>query len=405
MGVFSYTAITVHGARIRGTVEAANEKEAAVEVRRLGHTPIAIREGGGLERNRVVKALFGRCRPEDLLGLYVQLHDMMGAGISLLVCIESLENQAQNRRLKTVLRDIGEALRKGKSFSCALEQHRDVFSDLLIHMIRSGESSGKMDAALGSYAQLYEADLDLRQRVLGALYYPAILFMLGLAVILFLVVFIIPKFVTIFADAGVALPLPTIILYAFGIGLVRYWYLILAGVALAVLAIRRYVRTRQGRQAFDALKISLPVVGPLIRNVELSRFATTLAMLLRSGVSVMRALELTRGIVQNVVMENALTVVAGGIEKGEGFAVMMMRAGSIFPAGIIQMVAVGEETGNLDGMLEKASLFYDKGTAASIKRLTVVIEPLFLIVIGCAVGVIMASILMPLFTMINAVKM
>lgn len=406
MSDFKYVAMTADGKSIKGAIEASDVKDAANKIRQLGYMPVEIKEGMGLARYNVFGAFLGRVRSDDLMMLYVQLHDMMDAGINLLTSIESISEQTRNKRLKSVLRSVIEDIRKGKSFSYCLEQHPAVFPDLLVNMIKSGESSGKMNAVLGSYITLYEEQLELKEKVLTALFYPLILLLVGAAIALFLVTFTIPKFVVIFSDAGITMPFLTKALFIVGTGITRYWYLMIIGIILVILGIRSYARTVSGRRNLDAFKLALPLMGTLNRNVMLSRFSVTMAMLIRSGVPMMRSLELNRAVMQNVIMEDAITAVASGVEKGESLAVMMMRSGGRFPANMIQLVMVGEETGNLDGMLEKAGAFYNKAVTNMVKRLTVVIEPVFLIIMGATVGMIMASILMPLFKMIDiAMKM
>lgn len=404
MGNFTYRARTAAGEKVTGIIEAADLKDAAAKVRRAGYTPVQIEAEKLRAENRLLKAFIGSVKPDELLIFYIQLHDMINAGINILVSIESIAEQVRNKTLKDALQDIAGRIRRGSSFSDALEEHRDVFPDLFISMMRSGEASGKLDVVLGSYAVLYEEQLELRQKVIGALFYPLILLVMGTGVILFLVTFIIPRFVTIFADAGVPLPLPTKILDLLGKFMTRYWYLIIVGAALAWFGIRRYIRTKPGRLQLDTVKLSLPVIGPLNHNVALSRFSITLGMLLRSGVPILKSLELTRAVMQNVIMEEVITGLAAGVEKGESLSAAM-QGDKRMPGTIIQMIAVGEETGNLDGMLEKAGAFYEKAIEGTIKKLTLVIEPLFLVIMGGAVGFIMASILLPLFRMINIAKM
>lgn len=403
MGNFIYLAMNDDGKEVKGAIEAFDQKDAVNKIRKLGLTPVRMKESRSSIFANISDTVFNRVTSEDLMVFYVQLHDMMSAGINLLVGLESIEEQVQNKKLKAALGDIIERIRKGAGLSDALEQHKDIFPDLLINMIRSGESSGKLDAVLSSYSILYEEQLDLKQKITTALFYPMVLLCMGAAIIIFLVTFVIPKFVTIFTDAEIALPLPTAILYVMGIAVIRYWYLMVIIAVLAAALIKRYVNTAAGRRKLDILKLKLPLIGVLAHEVALARFSTTLGMLLRSGVPIIKSLELTHAVVQNVVMQEAIAKISSGIEKGEGISTSMKASGR-FPANLVQMVAVGEETGNLEGMLERSGEFYNKAVSSMIKKLTVVIEPLFLIILGGAVGFIMASILLPLFKMISAVK-
>jgi type IV pilus assembly protein PilC len=370
----------------------------------LGYTPVDIRAESQSAHRKIMTAAFSRIKTDDMMIFYIQLYNMVNAGINILMSLQAIEDQVQNRRLKDVIRSVADHIEGGSNFSDALAANREVFPELFINMVRSGEASGKLEVVLGSYASLYEEQIDLNQKITGALFYPLILLCMGITVITFLIIFIIPRFVSIFADSGVTLPLPTMVLNTVGTVVRHYWYLIAALIVLAWLGIRRVLSTEAGRSVFDRAVLTMPVVGPLNQNVALSRFSSTLGMLLRSGVPITKSLELTAEVVRNSVFAKVISGAARSIEKGENLT-RTLRASGKFPANIIQMVSVGEDTGNLDGMLEKAGIFYGKAVAGTIKKLTIVIEPLFLIVMGSAVGFIMASILLPLFRMISIIKM
>jgi len=404
MSKFSYKVITASGEKVQGDIEAIDQNDAAALLNKSGYTIITIAEARHLALARISGAVSDRIRPDDLLIFYSQMYDMIGAGITFMVSLESISGQTRNKKLKNAIQEIDESIKKGVSISGSFERHTDIFPELFINMIKSGEASGRLDVVLGSYIALYESQLELKQKVGGALFYPFILLGMGMAIVLFLVIFIIPKFVVIFTNAGVSLPWLTRMLYGAGTALIRWWYLILIGGAGAYFGIRRYLKTGLGRARFDACMLSLPVIGELNRNLALTRFLTTLGLLLKSGVPIIKALRLAGPVMRNVIMEASISALPERMEKGETLS-SLLKLDRRIPPNIVQMIATGEETGNLVGMLEKTGAFYDKAIQRTIKRLTVVIEPLFLVMIGSVIGVIMASILIPLFKMIDIARM
>ncbi len=401
--LFTYRAVTVKGEKVKGTIEAFDRKDAGTKLNEKGLRPVAIQELV-LPHARLFDPLFGKVRSDELLIFYSQLYDMVSAGIGFLKSLEMISEQTRNRKLKNAIDDISALLRKGTSISDAFEQHEDIFPPLFISMIKSGEASGELETVLRNYNVLYDEHLEIQRKTAGALFYPMILFCLGMAVILFLVAFIVPKFVEIFSTAGIALPMITQVLYVFGTAMIRYWYLILGVTGLAAWGIWRYLKTEPGRYLVDSLKLAVPVFGPLNRDVAFSRFLTTMGLLLKSGVPIIKALELASDVMQNVILQSSMAEFPERMRRGETLSAML-RADKRIPASLIQMVAIGEETGNLSGMLERAGVFYAKAVENTVKKITVMIEPFFLVVMGGAVAFVMASILTPLFRMINLAQM
>lgn len=397
---FAYKAITSKGGNVKGVIEAETRRAAIISLGEIGYTVINIREETPEARGNIFSQLFNKVTPEELLVFHIQLYNMTNAGIGLLASLDTIQRETRNRKLKSAVQDMIDLVMKGKDFADAIGEHKDIFPDLFISMVRSGESGGTLAVVLGNYADLYEDQLELKQKVTGVLFYPMILTLVGAAIIAFLITFVIPKFSAIFADAGIQLPLPTKLLHLAGTITLRYWHLILITVVLAFLGFRKYAHTKKGKLRLDALMLKLPIVGALNRDVALSRFSGILAMLLKSGVPILQALDLTRGVVQNGIIAGAIGKAAADMEKGESLTAALKKTGE-FPDNMMQMIAIGEGTGNMDNMLDKARVFYDKVVSHSLKKLTVVVEPLLLLVMGSAVGLIMASILLPLFKMID----
>jgi type IV pilus assembly protein PilC len=270
-------------------------------------------------------------------------------------------------------------------------------------MIEVGEESGKLDTTLMRYANFFEQQEDLRQRIKGALFYPAILLCTGIAVTLFVVTFIIPQFAQIYLKAGIRLPIPTLIVYKIGMGIKYYWYLLITLFAVILFSTRYYFKTKIGKLLIDRLKLRLPIVGSLYRKVVISRFSRTLATLLGSGVPILRSLDITKEVMGNSILAGIIANVYESVKKGEDIAEPLKISGE-FPADVVQMISVGEETGSLVEMLNKIADLYDMSISYALKKLTTVIEPIFLVILGGVIGLIMTSMLLPIFDMLKILR-
>ncbi|MDP3730517.1 MAG: type II secretion system F family protein, partial [Candidatus Omnitrophota bacterium] len=311
--------------------------------------------------------------------------------------------QAENKTLRETIGAVTRQIEGGATLSEALAVHSKVFPKLFVSMIKAGEASGSLDAVLMRYAKFFENQEDIKEKVKGALFYPVILFFFGTAVMLFIVTFIIPQFAQIYVKAGITLPIPTLIVYKAGLMIRSYWYwLFILLIALYALA-KLYSRTERGALFIDGLKLNLPIAGLLYRKVSIARFARTLSTLLSSGVPILTALDITKEVAGNKILENIITNVRKYVEKGERLAEPLKVSGE-FPPDVIQMISVGEESGGLDEMLEKIADFYDMTVGYAIKKLTTIIEPLFLMIMGVMIGVIMASMLLPIFDMVKTLR-
>lgn len=403
MATYDYKARDEGGKLLSGTLEGSSREEVAQKLRKMGYMPTGIREimtGMTLED---IGERFRGIKVEDIIIFNVQLANMIDSGLSILSSLQAIENQLENKKLRRIIGEVRRSIEGGSTFSGALEKHGDVFSKLFVSTVKAGEASGNLNVVLNRLAVYVEQQNDLRQKVKNALFYPAVLLVTGLAVIVIIVTFVMPQFVEIFRDAHVPLPLPTIILYNFGIILKKFWYLIVFAVFLCTIAIKTYARTQAGRLRFDRWKLNAPVTGPLVRKVVISRFSRTLATLLGSGVPVLQALDIMRDVVGNEVFARVIAHVRESVEDGQPLA-QPLKVSEEFPADTVQMVAIGEQTGKLDHMLNKNADFYDTAVEYSIKKITTLIEPAFIILMGIVVGFIMASMLLPIFDMIKTMR-
>lgn len=400
MATYRYKARDQMGKLIEGMMEAPSQMELADRLRKMGYLITGITP---TRRGIVLDELFlklGHIKPEDTILFNIQLSNMVDAGLPLLTCLRTIASQTENRTLKKVIDDISLKVETGSSLSESMQMYPQYFSKLTISMIRAGEASGNLGLVLKRLADFGEAELDLRQRISSALLYPAVLFVAATAVIIFIVTFIIPKFAEIFSKAGVPLPLFTTILNTVGLTIKHDWYLLILGVVALLIGVRLYINTESGRFNFDKLKLKIPITGPLIRKAAISRFARMLAMLTASGVAILESLEILEGTIGNVVLGRVITALRAAVRSGSKIS-EPLKISQEFPPDVVQMIAAGEETGNLDGMLNKTADLYDSAISYSIKRLTSLLEPIFLVIMGGVVAVIMSSILVPMFDLIK----
>ena len=400
---YLYKARDGEGKAVTGAMESASAEKLAEKLRDLGYMPTQIKEALPNVDLDQFSQRFAKIKPEDIIMFNVQLANMIDAGLTLINSLNIICRQIENKKLREVVEEVKRAVEGGSTFSDALANHPKVFSKLFVDMVRAGETSGKLNVVLNRLALYVEQQEDLRQQVKNALFYPAILVIAGIAVVVLIVSFVMPKFVEVFTRAGVPLPLPTQVFYALGLGLTNYWYLIIFIAWLAFMGIRMYARTKRGGYQFDRLKLNLPVIGPLVRKLIISRFSRTLATLVDSGVPILHSLDIVREVVGNRIISDVVKDVRDSVEEGERIAKELKKSGE-FPQDMVQMISVGEETGKLGHMLNKISGFYDNAVGYSLKKLIALIEPLFIIVLGILVGFIMASMLLPMFDMIKTIS-
>ncbi len=403
MAIYNYKARDNNGRQIKGEMEAASKNELVEKLRKMGYMVTGISESTGAFRLESLFEKFKRIKSDDMLMFYIQLSNMISAGITILMSLSTLGRQVENQALRETIESVSRQIEAGSPLSAALAGHGRVFPKLFINMIKAGEASGNLDTVLMRYAKFYENQEDIKEKVKGALFYPAILFSFGIIVMLFIVTFVIPQFAQIYIRSGVQLPIPTLVVYKAGFMIKNYWYWFFALLIALYLLAKLYSRTPRGALFIDSLKLNLPIIGPLYRKVAIARFTRTLSTLLSSGVPILTSLDITKEVAGNKILENVITNVSRYVEKGEKLAEPLKVSGE-FPPDVVQMISVGEESGGLDAMLEKIADFYDMTVNYSIKKLTTIIEPLFLLVMGLMVGVIMASMLLPIFDMVKTLK-
>ncbi len=400
MPTYSYKARDESGKAVHGAMEAASAEMLADKLTHLGYFVSQIKEE---KPSTVIDDFllpFIRIKTEDMVMLSNQIASMIGAGVSLPNSLRILSEQIENRRLKKIIDAVSADIRGGSTFSDALKKHPDAFSSLFVNMIKAGETAGNLEDVLKQLAIFAEKESELKQKITTALFYPVILLIVGFIVVIFVITGVLPAFISIFTEAHIPLPLPTRVLFIINLGIRKYWlYMIFAAVGVGV-AFNYYNRSSSGKAVLDRIKISLPVWGNLIRKVTIARMCRTLAALISSGVPMLQALETLEDTIDNVVISRIIKKVYDSVSKGESLA-EPLRASGEFPPMPVHMIAIGEETGALDILLNKVADYYELDSDYAVKKLTALLEPMFLVVIGGMVGFIFASIILPIFRMVG----
>jgi general secretion pathway protein F len=407
MPVYEFTALTAAGKKLKGVIDADSLTAARQKIRGQGHYPVDIRETSAKTAGSAMP-LFSRqfgpgVKQQEIHIATRQLATLLGAGIPLVPALTGLIEQTTNRALKTALTQIKDAVNEGNSLTSALADHPRLFSKIYVNMVRAGEASGSLDVVLDRLAEFGENQHAIRSRIKAALLYPIFMAVVGVVVLFLLITFIVPSITSVFEGTQQALPLPTILLIGLSTILKRFWWAVLIAVAGAIAAIRWYIATPAGRRRWDLLKLTLPGVRDLSIKTASARFSRTLASLLQSGVSLVTALQIVRNIVDNAVLAEQINAACEELEKGASLS-QFFRGGRWFPPMLVQMMAVGEQSGTLDKMLAKAADSYEKEVEAKILALTSMIEPVMILSMGVAVSFIVVSILLPIFEMNQLIR-
>ncbi len=403
---YGYKARDSTGKVKTGKLTGDSPTKVALALRGMGNPPLSITQASatGLHREITIPGL-GRKKVglKDLAVFARQFATMINSGLSLLRALNILTEQTENPELARVLGEVRKDIETGSSLSAAMAKHDAVFPPLLVNMCRAGEVGGFLDMVLVQIAENYEAEVKLRGKVKAAMTYPVVVFIIAVLAVIGMLLFIVPVFVGLFADFDSALPAPTRLL-VFLSGLMRYLAPlgVLAGMAFAVTWPR--VKTRsEVRNLLDPLKLRVPVFGALFQKIALARFARNLGTMMKSGVPILQSLEIVSSTTGNVVLERAVRDVQNSVRQGEALA-QPLNHHKVFPPMVVQMMAVGEDTGALDTMLHKIAEFYDQEVEATTEALTALIEPLMIVVIGAIIGAMIVALYMPIFSLMNAIN-
>lgn len=396
--LYEYEAVNASGESIKGVIEVERSNMVARQLKESGYYVTSIRE---VQEKKEIGNLFQtgkRVKTKDLTIFSHQFAAMIDAGISLIDALNILYEETEHPKLKEIIREIQEDIETGSSLSEAMSKHPKVFPKLYCQLIRAGETGGVLNTVLNQLAAHYDRQDEINGKVKSALYYPLTILGIAILVVIFLMVFIVPSFVTMFSDFGADLPGPTKMLLGASDFLRSYWWLLILIISSIAALLYSYRKTPKGEFRLDKLMLDIPVIGDLMRKVILSRFASTLAILLGSGVDLLSSLSIVEEVVGNKVYSNTLVDARGQVREGVNFS-RPLSDSPYFPSMVIQMLKIGEESGNLEMMLNKISIFYDREVENAVEGSISLIEPAMIVFLAVLVGFIVISIVLPMFDM------
>lgn len=361
-------------------------------------------KGGGLLNAEIDIAQYTqRVTVQDITLFTRQLATLTNAGITLLESLNALVEQTQNAKFKRILSQVKDRVNEGASFADALKEHTKVFGPLYINMIRAGETAGALELVLHRLADYTESQMKLRRKVVGALTYPALMVVFAVFVVFLLMVVVIPKISKLFEDMNATLPIQTRILISLSNFVSSYWFIILPVVIFGVVMIRRYINTKEGRQKYDIFVLKVPIFGGLVKMLATTRFSSTMATLLSSGVPMLTAMDIVKTVVGNWVFMDVIEKARENVREGESLATPIQRS-EVFDPIVSHMISVGERAGELENMLQHVSDAYETQLEAKITQMTSLLEPLILVGMGVIVGFVVLSIMLPIMQLNNAIR-
>ncbi len=400
MPVYKYKARDRFGTLLTGTVETTGAEAVAGQLDGLGYVPVFIEEEKGSSGSSSALEYFRMITPQDMIIFSRQLATLINAGLPFITSFDALVEQTENPKLKKVITQVRRDVEGGMAFSDALARHPKVFSDMYVNMIRAGETGGVLDEILERLARLAEHEAETRARIKAATRYPKIVISALVVAFGVLMTFVVPKFAALYSNFKVELPLPTKILIGMNTFFHQYWHVTLVLILAAIFGSRWYINTEAGRLWWDGFKMRMPVFGPIFRKTALSRFARIFGTLTRSGLPILQTLEIVSKTVGNVVIARVVENIRESARQGRGI-VQPMRVSKTFPPIVIQMVAIGEQTGQMEEMLMKVSDYYDMEVEYSLRNLSASLEPILLVGIGGLVLLMALAIFMPWWNLIH----
>ena len=396
MAKFKYKEIDSSGKVVQGTMEANSQNDVLDAIKARGARPVSVVQDTTISGSLDIKICKKKVKSRDLSIFAKQLYTMLHAGMPLLSCIETLGEQTEHPTLREALSFIHQDLQKGAIFSTSIQKRPDVFPPLFYSMVRSGELSGNLDRVLNNLAIHYQKEAKIQAQIKSAMTYPIIILIAAIGVTVLLIVKLVPMFKDMFN--GRQLPGITVFVLNLSDLLIHKWYIIIAAIFAIVFAIRTYLSTATGRLQFDSRKLNLPIIGKYMKIIVSSRFASTLSVLITSGIPIIQAIESSAEITGNKFIEKKMENVLDNIKKGSPMSFELKKL-KIFPPMMISMIKIGEESGAIDTMLSKTSEIFEEELEEAIKKMTSLMEPVIIILIGGIVAVVLLSIYLPMFEM------
>lgn len=402
---FYYKARNPSGRLVKGKVEAENRNKAVALLRERRFFVVELKEsssagGVSFDLNNIFRQRVGT---RDLAIMCRQFATMIQAGVPIMHSLGILSQQSDNKTLKDTLKKVAELLEGGRSLTDSLKSFPNVFPQIFTSMVEAGEVSGALDQVLERLAVNFEKEHDLKEKVKSAMTYPAIVVVVAVLAVIALMTLVVPKFVDMLVDMEAPIPLTTQLIIMFSNFLKNYFYIGLLIIAGLVFGYKQAVKTEQGKKIKDNLVLKLPVFGPMIRKIIISRFCRSLSTLLKSGVPVLQSLDVVKNIAGNYAVIKSIEEAEKSIIEGQSISLPLQKSG-VFPPMVTRMISIGEETGSIDALLEKIADFYEREVEDLVARLSSMLEPVLIVGMGGVVGFIILSIMMPMFSVINNVK-
>lgn len=405
MPIFVYKARDKSGIPVSGEVETNDQNEIIASLKALGYKVISVERQHGLKvaLDKYVFSKIRKVRQEEVITALRQLAAMIHSGLPILEAITSVKDQTKNIVLKKAWTQIIDDIGGGKSISDAFEKHPALFTPFCVNMLRVGETAGILDQVMTRVAEIGLEELSIKNRLKSAMTYPVLLVVLSVGIISFILIAILPKFISIFEESGADLPIPTMLLLGAS-GLLRsYWYLAIAGIIIGTFLLMRYLKTERGKYNVHSKILKVPIFGDLVLKVAMTRLFRTLGEMLRSGIPLVYALQIVQGIMDNAVIRRMLQHIRDAVNSGATLT-SSIKVSGLFPAMVVQMISAGEKTGSVDEMFLQIGEFYDKETNLTISTVTSLIEPILLLFMGGMVGFLALSVLMPIFNLVRVLK-
>ena len=398
MGIFSYTLKDKEGKVITGHIEADNKNKALEHLHAQGGIILSLKETKA-EAKKTAKR--GKVKIDELVIFSRQLTTLIESGIPIVGALDILREQTQNLYFKGVLAAILKDLKEGSSFARSITKYPKIFPEIYVSMVEAAETSGSLPQILDRLSVYLEKTSALRKKVISSLIYPGIIFTMAILATSFLVFKIVPTFAELYKSLGAQLPFITQILVGFAQGVKKNIIFVLVILTVVILVLKKYISTPKGKKQYDMLLLKIPVIGDVVKKVSIAQFARTFATLVRSGVAIVRSLEIVGKTSGNKIIEEAVTKAQISIQEGVPLSHPLEESG-IFPPMVVKMIAVGERTGKLEHMLNKIAQFYEEQTEAAIAALTSVLEPILIVFLGVVVGFIVIALFLPIFNISQA---
>lgn len=408
MPQFEYQGYNVSGKALKGSVVSDNVASAKIELKQKGIFPSSLREiktqrtAANADRGFQFQSPFKRIKSEDIANMTRQLATLVGASIPLIESLDALVDQVENEQLRGAISDVKRDVREGSPLHSALGRFPNIFTNLYVSMVESGEASGTLDLVLLRLADFLEYQDRLTKKVKSALTYPVLMIIVAFAALFFIFTTVIPEIEQVFKENKQTLPMITQVVLWMSRALIAYWWAVFSVLIVTVIAVRKYLKSESGTRWWDATKLKLPIVGEMVRMVAISRFAKTLSTLLTSGITLLLSLGVVKNVVGNITMREAIEKATTDLTEGASISRPLKNSGQ-FPPMVTHMISVGERTGELESMLEKVSEHYEYQVDSRIQNLTALLEPVMILVLAGIVLVIILSVVLPMLEMNNAV--